>query len=333
MARTVRWGVLSTAHHAANRVIPAIHASEHGEVVAVASRDADRGRQYAQANRIPRSYDSYEALLADPNVDVVYIPLPNSLHKEWAIRAAQAGKHVLCEKSLALNAFEAQEMVAAARKAGVRLAEAFQWRHHPQATRLRELVREGVAGELRLLDSGFSFPQTNPNDIRWDPALGGGALYDIGCYPVSFARYITGQEPLSVTAQMHWNATGVDDSVVATLEFPGGVLAHFNCSFIMPLRRYYEVVGDKGILSVDRTYFPVGEADFEITFAPQERDVKQRFPLPAANSYTLMVEDFSRAVLENRDPLFPPEDGIAQMRVIDAIFQAAREGRRVGVAK
>lgn len=329
MSKKVRWGILSTANHALKVLVPAIGESEHGEVVAIASRDAAKANQTADEHHIPASHGSYEALLADPNVDVIYIPLPNSLHKEWAIRTAQAGKHCLCEKPLALNAGEAEEIVAAFRSAGKKLAEAFQWRHHPQCQHVRDSVRAGDIGDLRLIEAGFSFMLNRPNDVRWDPALGGGALYDVGCYPISLARYIAGAEPLAVTAQIHWNKSGVDDLVAATLEFPGEIFATINCAFILPLRRYYEVVGTTGSLMVPRAYNPTSAFVAQVVRREDDRKKNKKFKFGRKNSYALMVEDFNMAVLENRDPLFPGEDGIGNMRVIDAIFQAAREGRTV----
>jgi predicted dehydrogenase len=259
----------------------------------------------------------------------VYIPLPNSLHKEWAIHAAEAGKHVLCEKPLGLNAAEAEEMVAAFRKAGRKLAEAFQWRHHPQGQIVRDIVRGGALGDLRLIDAGFSFMLTRLDDVRWKPELGGGSLYDVGCYPIALARYVTGQEPLAVTAQAHWGDSGVDDRLVATLEFPGGVLAHINCGFTLPLRRYYEVVGTEGSVAVNRAYNPKEDHPGEVWRYDEDRELVDTIELGRLNSYTLMIDDFNAAILENRDPLFPGEDAILNMRVIDAIFRAAREGARV----
>ncbi|NDJ77019.1 MAG: Gfo/Idh/MocA family oxidoreductase [Chloroflexi bacterium] len=326
---TIKWGILSTARHAANTVIPAIHAARNAQAYAVASRDAGRARQFAEETGLSASYGSYEDLLADPQVDAVYIPLPNNLHKEWSIKAAQAGKHVLCEKPLALNAAEAQEMVDAFQAAGRKLAEAFQWRHHAQGERVYQMVRQGEIGELRLIDAGFSFPLDRPDDIRWDPALGGGSLYDVGCYPISLARYITRAEPLSVTAHARWAASGVDDLVVATLEFPGGVLAHINCSFALPLRRYFELVGSEGTLYVNRAYNPTGNSGEEVLRYGPDREVVQQIGLESANSYTLMIEDFSGSVLQDTELLFPPEDAVFNMRVIDAIFEAARTGATV----
>ncbi len=330
---TVRWGILSTARHGEKTMLPAFRQARETEVVAIASRDVERARAYAQQHGIPVSYGSYEALLDDPNIDAIYIPLPNNMHKEWAIKAAQAGKHVLCEKPIALNATEAEEMVAAFAEAGRVLAETFQWRHHPQAHAVRELIEDGTIGEVRFIDAGFSFLIAREDDIRLDPALGGGSLYDVGCYPVSLARFMVQDEPLAVTAQAHWTERGVDDRMAATLEFPNGVLAHINCGFSLPLRRYYEVVGSLGSLYVNRAYNPIGDRSSEIVRYGDDRMMIETVQLEPANSYTLMVEDFNRAVTGEAPPRFPAEDAVKNMRVIDALYRSAREGGTVEVAR
>lgn len=330
---TVRWGILSTARHGEKTMLPAFRQARETEVVAIASRDVERARAYAQQHGIPVSYGSYEALLDDPNIDAIYIPLPNNMHKEWAIKAAQAGKHVLCEKPIALNAAEAEEMVAAFAEAGRVLAETFQWRHHPQAHAVRELIEDGTIGEVRFIDAGFSFLIAREDDIRLDPALGGGSLYDVGCYPVSLARFMVQDEPLAVTAQAHWTERGVDDRMAATLEFPNGVLAHINCGFSLPLRRYYEVVGSLGSLYVNRAYNPIGDRSSEIVRYGDDRMMIETVQLEPANSYTLMVEDFNRAVTGEAPPRFPAEDAVKNMRVIDALYRSAREGGTVEVAR
>lgn len=329
--KQIQWGIMSTARHGANTWIPAAHDSASGAVYAVASRDADRARAFAQENDIPVSYGSYEDLLADDTVDAVYIPLPNHLHKEWAIKAAQAGKHVMCEKPLGLDAAEAEEMVAAFAEAGLKFAEAFQWRHDPQAQRAREIIESGQLGDLHLIDAGFSFTLDREGDIRRDPQMGGGALYDVGCYTIAAARFLVGAEPLRATAQMHWGATGTDETVVATLEFPGEVLAHINCSFELPLRRYYEAVGTQGSVYVSPAYNPKAEFSSTVTVRGTDRAVKTTEVLGEFNEYELLIEDFNRAILDNRQPLFPATDAILNMRVIDAIFAAARESRTVAV--
>lgn len=332
MSDKIRWGVLSTSRHAAATWIPACQASQRGEVVAVASRDASRARQYASEHGIPRSFGDYESLLASPDVDAVYIPLPNHLHKEWTIKAAGAGKHVLCEKPLGLDAAQAEEMVAACHAAGVTLAEAFQWRHHPHAERTRELLRDGAIGDLRLIEAGFTFPLGRDGDVRWDPAKGGGALYDVGCYPVALARYVTGGEPLSVTAQATWGQTGVDDLLVATLEFPGGVFAKLHGGFNLPLDRYFRLVGTEGSLLVDYAYNAKANRPNIIRQYGPDWELQSTIELAPVDSYTLMIDDLSARLLAGRAPLFPAKDAIGNMRAIDALYQAARTGQTIWVA-
>lgn len=332
MTRKIRWGILSTSNHAAKRVIPAIHASADGEAAAVASRNLEPAQRYAASLTIPKAYGTYEALLDDPEIDALYIPLPNHLHKEWSIRAAQAGKHVLCEKPIGLNAEEAEGMVRVFREANLKLAEAFQWRHHPQAQRVRQMVKDGVIGDLRLIDAGFSFYMDVSENVRWQSDMGGGALYDVGCYPIALTRYITGQEPIAVTAQGRWGETAVDELVVATLEYPDGVLAHINCAFIIPLRRYYEVCGTEGVLKVEYAYNPIGDRPNKILQYGPDYTLTGTVDVGTIDSYTLMIQEFNTAILQDRDPAFPAEDAVKNMRVIDAIFKAMREERRVVVS-
>ncbi|MBN1565783.1 MAG: Gfo/Idh/MocA family oxidoreductase [Anaerolineae bacterium] len=327
---TVKWGILSTARHAANTWIPQAHNSPSGEVVAVASRDPHRAQQFAAANNIPNSYGSYEALLADDTIDAVYIPLPNHMHKEWAIKAKEAGKHVMCEKPLGLNAMEAVEMVEAFKGSDLKFAEAFQWRHSRQAQRLRQIVQSGEIGDLRFIDAGFSFPLDREGDIRRNPETGGGALYDVGCYTVAATRFIADAEPLTVTAQIYWGDYGIDELVVATLEFPNHVLAHLNCSFILPLRRYYEAVCRDGSVLVEHAYNPNGLKN-KVIQRGQDHEVVKTHVLGRDNEYLLLIEDFNRAVLDDRDPLYGGDDAIKNMKVIDAIYKASETGTRVEV--
>lgn len=332
MTEFVRWGILGTSRHAGRTLMPAFRAAHNAEVVAVGSRSAESAGRYATEHGIPTAYGSYDDLLADASIDAIYIPLPNHLHRPWSIRAAEAGKHVLCEKPIGLNAAEAEGMVRTFRAAGLKLAEAFQWRHHPQGQLVREMVLHGEIGDLQLIDAGFSFMLNDPGDIRAKQETGGGALYDVGCYPVSLARYVTGREPLRVTAQAHWSEAGIDDLLVATLEFAGGVLAHINCAFTLPLRRYYQVVGTAGSLSVTRAYNPKNDFPGQVMRYGPDLELLDTVDLGYVNSYTRLVEDFSEAVLDDREPLFPAEDAIGNMRVIDAIYAAARSGGTVAVA-
>ncbi|MCD4684890.1 MAG: Gfo/Idh/MocA family oxidoreductase, partial [Anaerolineae bacterium] len=310
--------------------IPALQQTASGALVAVASRNIDNARRFASAHGAKSIYGSYDDLLAAPDVDAVYIPLPNHLHKEWSIKAAKAGKHVMCEKPIGLNAADAEEIVAAFDGTGLKLAEAFQWRHHPQGQKVRDLVRAGAIGDLRLIDAGFSFMLDRAGDVRWEKDMGGGALYDVGCYPISLARYIAGAEPISVTAHAEWGDTGVDTLVVATLKFPDGVLAHINCSFALPLRRYYVINGSEGSLEVNGAYNPTGIPG-QVIRRGEDRAIEETIDVGAFNSYVGLIEDFNRAVLDDRDPLFGGADAIKNMRVIDAIYAAARDGGTVAV--
>lgn len=330
---TVRWGIMGTARHAAKTWLPGLNASASGAIAAIASRSADRAQQFADEFGIPTAHGSYEDLLADDSIDAVYIPLPNHLHKEWSIKAAEAGKHVMCEKPVGLNAAEAKDMAAAFEGTGLKFAEAFQWRHHPQGQKVRELVSSGAIGELKLLKAGFSFPLERQEDVRWEPEMGGGALYDLGCYPISAVRYITGKEPLSATAHIEWGDRGVDTLVVATLAFPDGVLAHINCSFLLPLARYYTVCGADGTLTVNRAYNPTGDKPSQVSRLGPDREVVETYDIGQHNSYELMVEDFNRAIIDDTDPPFSGADAIKNMRVIDAIFEAARSGGTVAIAQ
>ncbi|GMV05118.1 MAG: hypothetical protein AMXMBFR53_13980, partial [Gemmatimonadota bacterium] len=239
MARKrLRWGVLGTANIGRAAVNPAIRASSNGELVAVASRDGERARAFAAEHAIPRALGSYEALVEDPEVDALYVPLPNSLHREWTVRAARAGKHVLCEKPLALTEAECREMAAVAEEHGTLLMEAFMYRFHPRTERVLALVREGALGPIRAIRSAFTFRLTRPDNIRLRPELGGGALMDVGCYCVNASRTLAGAEPAEVQAQANWTEGGVDGELAGILRFPDGLLAHFDCALTVERREY-----------------------------------------------------------------------------------------------
>ena len=226
----LRWGVISTSNIGRAAVNPAIQASNNGELMAVASRDGERAREFAEKWDIPAHYGSYEALLDDDSLDAVYIPLPNSMHREWTVRAAEKGKRVLCEKPLALNEAECGEMRAAADANGVKLMEAFMYRFHPRIQRVVEMVRAGAVGDLKVITSAFTFRLKNPDNIRLDPDLGGGSLMDVGCYCVNVSRTIAGAEPVEVQAVAHQSASGVDEQMAGTLRFEDGLLAQFDCA-------------------------------------------------------------------------------------------------------
>jgi predicted dehydrogenase len=319
--KTLRWGILGCARITRRGLIPGIRGSRTGALHALASRDPAVARAWAAEFGIPRAHSTYEAILDDPEIDAVYIPLPNELHRPWVTAAADAGKHVLCEKPLALDAAEAAAMVEHCRSRGVVLVEAFMWRHQPRSLELRRLVRAGAIGELRLIRSSFSFP-IDAGDWRLDPARGGGALWDVGCYGVSTARLFAGAEPVGHRSIARFGPTGVDLSFTALLEFPAGVLAAVDCSFEQPFRCSYELVGTRGVIEVPDAYLPpadgpalahirtTGEADRTLEFEPVDQ-------------YAAMVDAFAQSVAAGA-PVDPAEDGLAQMAALDALMRGAR---------
>lgn len=336
MNRKLRWGILSTAKIGLKAVIPAIQRSQNGEVTVIASRTLENARRAADAAGIPRALGSYEELVESPDVDAVYIPLPNNLHKEWTIRAAQAGKHILCEKPLALNAAEVEEMIAAADRYRVLLIEAFMYRFHPQFARLQELIAGGAIGQVKMVRSAFCFQMSNPEtNIRMKPELGGGALMDVGCYCVNMARLVAGTEPVEVMASADYAASGVDETLVAMLRFPNDVRAHFDCSFRTDYREHLEVQGTAHRVDLPRPIKP-GSRAAEIYLRYDETDTTSPnaslLTAPAANHYRLMVHQFATAVLDGTPLPYLPEDGLANMRVIDALYESARTGKTVRLA-
>lgn len=324
--RTLSWGVLSTANIGRVAVIPAIQASRNGRVAAVASRSPDRARDFAGANRIERWYGSYEALLDGGDIDAVYIPLPNSLHREWTLRAVAAGKHVLCEKPLGLSAAECDEMERAARDNGVLLMEAFMYRFHPRIEKVRELVRGGAIGPLRAIQSSFSFRLRSEDDIRMKPELGGGSLMDVGCYCVNVARTLAETEPLEVQAFASWASTGVDAQMAGTLRFEDGLLAQFDCALTLERRESFVAAGPEGHIAVASAFLPgTGETTIEET---QGRSGITRRTVAGADEYRLMVEHFAQSVLDTTPLRYPASEAAANLRVIEALYRSARNGGR-----
>ena len=324
--RKLRWGVISTANIGRVAVLPALQHSVNGDLVAVASRDAVKAESFAAKMGIPRNFGSYEALLDAEDIDAVYIPLPNSLHREWAIKAAQAGKHILCEKPLALSADECLEMAAAAEQHGVVLMEAFMYRFHPQTEKVLALLKEGAIGQPRLIGSAFTFRLSNPDNIRFRPELGGGSLMDVGCYCVNVSRTLAGAEPVEVQAFANWNPTGVDNEMVGSLRFEDGLLAQFACALTLERREFYQIVGPEGCIEAPSAFIP-GAHDTTI----HEHHGRQEpvvHSVPGIDEYQLMVEHFGRCVLEDQPVRYPPKEAAANMRVIEALKRSARnEGR------
>jgi D-xylose 1-dehydrogenase (NADP+, D-xylono-1,5-lactone-forming) len=329
--RQLRWGVISSAQIGLNQVIPAIQNSSNGRVVCLGTPHPDRVEKRASKLDIPRIHDSYAAVLDDPEVEAVYIPLPNSMHREWTIRAAEQGKHVLCEKPLGLTAAECREMIEACSRHKVLLMEAFMYRFHPQQAVIQEALRSGGLGTLKMVRGAFTF-RLNLEDlsnIRLSRELWGGALMDVGCYCINAARAYFGAEPHSVLATARIPPElGVDTTLHVLLEFETGV-SPFVVSLEMASQPQIEIVGDQGRLEVPNCFTPGDAPPAMALTTGGKRDERA---LAGANSYQFQVEAFADAVLTGQPAPLPPEDAVANMRVIEAIRQSVAEGRRVPVA-
>ena len=321
----LRWGFLSTAR-INDKLLDGARASAAAEVIAVASRSHDRAAAFAADRGIPVAHGSYEALLADPQVDAVYISLPNSSHVEWSIRALEAGKHVLCEKPLTRDPAAAEHAFAAADRAGRVLMEAFMWRHTPQTALLARLVRDGAIGQLRMVRASFSFRLAEPGNIRLDPALAGGALMDVGCYCVSGARLLAG-EPLEAVARQVLAPGGVDIRLAGVLRHAGGVLSELHCAFDLPKRHDLEAIGTTGALRVADPWHAV-YTGIDLT---REDGSTERIPVEAADPYRCQLEQFARAVAGEEPPLLGRADAVGQARAIDALYRAAETGAAAAV--
>jgi D-xylose 1-dehydrogenase (NADP+, D-xylono-1,5-lactone-forming) len=322
MENTFCWGILSTANIARKAMIPALQESTLAEVTAVASRDQAKARAFADELGIPKAYGSYEALLADPEIDAIYNPLPNHLHKDWTVQAAEAGKHILCEKPLALTVEDCQAMIAAAKANGVQLIEAFMYRHHPRITAARQMLRGGAIGELKTIETAFTFKLEDLTNIRYQPEMGGGALLDVGCYCISISRLMAGREPVAVQARAHWASTGVDDQLTGILDFGDGLLAHFDCGINQVGRQRCLLAGTKGNLELPMT-FNMGLIE---TLIHEEREsgTARVHTYPAVNMYRLLAEDFMGAIA-GEAPAFPIEDALGNMRTLLALLASARK--------
>ena len=336
MAETAKWGVMGNATIARKCVIPAICKSRNGKIHALATRTPDQAAPLAAEHPIDHIYDNYDTLLTDPEVALVYIPLPNHLHHPWTIKALEAGKHVLCEKPLARNGKEAREMAAAAEANGKLLMEAFMYRFHPRSRRIKQLVSEGAIGTPRLVRSAFCFRMSDsewsdPPNVRLNPEMGGGALLDVGCYSVSVARWLLGAEPSQVQAQAEYDQGGVDVHMTGTLGFTDIGLASFEASFITALQQTYCISGSDGVIELPHNAFVPWENEAVFYLREKDQETGQKHIIPGADEYQLMVEHFSDAAMGQTDLRFPISDSIGNMRVLDALAQAARTGQTVKV--
>ena len=320
MADAVKWGILSTAD-INRKLIPGAHASPKVDLVAVASRDQARADEYARRFEIERAYGSYEALLADPEIEAVYIPLPNTMHCDWSIRAMEAGKHVLCEKPMSRHPDDVTAAFAAAERSGRYLMEAFMYRHNPQTRKLTELVADGAIGELRVIRSTFCYSLYDEDNIRLRPEVEGGALMDVGCYCVSGSRLLGG-EPESVSAEAWFGPTGTDWLLTASLRFPGNVLALFDCGTAATDRDELEAVGSEGSLFLDDPWHartPVIEV--------RVGDDVELIEHEPVDSYHLELENVSDAIRGEGELLLGREDAVAQSRVLEGLHRSAETGR------
>jgi predicted dehydrogenase len=312
--KKIRWGVLGVAKIATAKVIPAMQRSSNAEIAAIASRDLKRAKAAAEQLGIPQAYGSYEELLADPSIDAIYNPLPNHLHVPWSIRAAEAGKHVLCEKPVALSVAETHELIAARDKAGVKIGEAFMARTHPQWLRAAEIVRSGGIGELRVVSGHFSYFNRDPKNVRNIAEIGGGGIMDIGCYPITLSRMIFAAEPVRVHAFLDYDPEFKTDRLASViLQYPQGH-ASFTCSTqLVPYQKMH-------------IFGTTGHIEIEIPFnAPPDKPTRifvngEAEEFPVCDQYTIQGELFSRAILENTEVPVPLEDALKNMSVIEKIL-------------
>ena len=326
MQQKLNWGLLSTAR--INRaLIPPLNASSRTRLLAVASRSQSSADAYAREWNIPRAHGSYEALLNDPEIDVIYNSLPNNLHAEWTVKALRAGKHVLCEKPFALTLAEVDAMIAASRETGKVLAEAFMYRHHPQTVKVKELVDGGALGKLQLIKGSFSFTLNRPGNFRFEKEMGGGSIWDIGCYPISFARMIVGAEPLEVFGWQVTGPGGSDESFVGQMQFANGVHAQFDSSFKAPLRSFIEIVGTDGMLNIPVPFKPGKKEKIFLTRGAETETIE----IKGQVLYLGEVEDMSDAILLGKPPRVSLSDSRGNIATILALLESARLDKSVSL--
>jgi predicted dehydrogenase len=328
MTEPLRWGLLSTAKINAALFKP-LAKSRRNTLFAVGSRSPETAEAYAAQHGIPRAHGSYEALLADPEVDVIYNSLPNHLHAEWTIKALEAGKHVLCEKPLALSLDEVDAMTAAAQRTGRVLAEAFMYRTHPQTLKVRELIEDDAIGQVLLVKGAFTFTFNRPGNYRLDPAFGGGALWDVGCYPVSYARTMLGLEPLEVFGWQVTGESGIDEFFSGQMRFPGGILAQFDCGFRGPFRAAIEIVGEAGSLSIPQPFHAGKKAKIFLQRGGETETIK----IDGQNLYLGEVEDMADAILLGKPPQVSLADSRANIAALLGLYKSAQTGKVVRLKK
>ncbi|MCP9753467.1 Gfo/Idh/MocA family protein [Ferruginibacter sp. HRS2-29] len=321
----IRWGVLSTAKIARNKVIPAMQSGIHTQVTAIASSNTTVAQDIAAKNNIATVYDSYEALLADPEIDAVYIPLPNHLHVPWAIKALQAGKHVLCEKPIALSAAEATELLNESLKhPQLKVMEAFMYRFHPQWHAVKKLLQQGRIGEIKSIQSAFSYFNTDPANVRNQKDIGGGGLMDIGCYSISIARFIFEKEPVRVFGSLEMDTVFKTDKLATGIMDFSSATSMFTCSTQAMPFQYATILGTEGTITLELPFTPPPDSPAIIIL--NTKDGNERMSVDGADQYTLQGDQFSLSILNNLPVPTPLTDAVNNMKVIEAIFLSAENG-------
>jgi len=326
MERKLNWGLLSTAK-INNALIKPLNASKRTRLLAVASRNISSAEAYAKEKKIPRAHGSYEALLADPEIDIIYNPLPNHLHAEWTIKALHAGKHVLCEKPFALTLDEVDAVIKASKETGKVVAEAFMYRHHAQTLKVKEIVDSGKLGKIQLIKGAFSFKLEREGDIRWKAEMGGGSIWDVGCYPISYARTIVGVEPVEVFGYQVLGQGGSDNTFVGQMKFPDDILMQFDSSFTVPFRSYMEIVGADATLTIPNPFKPTKNSILKLSQGGEETIIKVK----GDELYMGEVDDMCDAVLYNKAPRVSLEDTRANVATILAFLKSAQTGAKVAL--
>lgn len=324
----LRWGILGVAK-INDRLLPSFKKAANGELLAIASRSLDKAQAAAKAAGIPTAHGSYEALLDDPNIDAVYNPLPNTLHDEWTRKAAERGKHVLCEKPLTPTAREARSLVEFCRAKKVCLMDGFMWPHHPRTAKLRQLLDSGAIGQVQRATGAFTFPMQplDPNNIRLKPEVAGGSLLDVGCYPIYGIRWAFGAEPVRVFATARYQF-GVDIEMNGLLWFADGRMAAFDCGFTLPLRGQLEITGTEGVIWTPEMWVPGQRA---VSLVRRHHRADEEIVFDGDDQIQHMIEDFGRAVLQGEPARPDPEEAVKTLLVLDALAQSAREGKIVEV--
>jgi predicted dehydrogenase len=323
--KKLRWGILGVAR-ITERLLPAFAKATNAEVCAIASRSLDRARAAARAAGIPTAYGSYEALLDDPSLDAIYNPLPNTLHAEWTMKAAERGKHIVCEKPLAPTAARAREVVEFCRARGVCLMDGFMWPHHPRTARLRQFLDSGSLGEVRRVAGAFTFrmEKLDPTNIRLQSSLAGGCLLDVGCYPVFAIRWVFGAEPIKTYASARY-AYGVDVEMSGMLWLVDGRIGTFDCGFTLPYRGWLEITGTEGTIWVPDMWLPPRRATFEIR-RHNKRDIEE-VVVDGEDQIVHLIENFGRAVFQERPLRPPPDEAVKTLRLLDALAASAQSAQ------